>query len=244
MSLGVRVPEPFVTCDMAERGPAGVAVGSGSDDALSRRLPSSSRGSHTRQTLIQAAETVFVSAGFSEVRVKDITTLAGVSTATFYTYFESKDDLVRALAADLVDHFLKATRGKSSVKDPAMRIEAANLAYLAAYKARAKSMGVVLRLSGLTPGLSTIELDMMTPFRARTAKYIGRLQSQGVVPPEIDAYYAAYALISMTHHVAGDIYENDAEADETLAVAELNALWLRALGIGASNSTTTKGSKT
>jgi AcrR family transcriptional regulator len=55
------------------------------------------RGLRTRNKLIRAAEKVFGNVGFYEARISEITREAGVAAGTFYLYFQSKEELLRAL---------------------------------------------------------------------------------------------------------------------------------------------------
>jgi len=48
----------------------------------------------THNTIIKAAELLFMEKSVSKVTVSDIVKKAGVAKGTFYLYFESKDDLV------------------------------------------------------------------------------------------------------------------------------------------------------
>jgi AcrR family transcriptional regulator len=50
--------------------------------------------------LLDAALAVFVEKGFAAARAEDIAARAGVSKATLYLYFRSKDDLLKALIAE------------------------------------------------------------------------------------------------------------------------------------------------
>jgi AcrR family transcriptional regulator len=55
------------------------------------------RGQRTRIKLIRAAEKVFGAVGFYDARISEITREAGVAAGTFYLYFDSKEELLRAL---------------------------------------------------------------------------------------------------------------------------------------------------
>src|SRR5262245_32537914 len=57
------------------------------------------RGHRTRSKLLVAAREIFSRTGFFEVRITDITARAGVASGTFYTYFDSKEELFREVAA-------------------------------------------------------------------------------------------------------------------------------------------------
>ena len=58
------------------------------------------------QELLDAALTLFVEKGFAATRVEEVATLAGVSKGTLFLYFNSKEDLFKAvIRSNLADHF-------------------------------------------------------------------------------------------------------------------------------------------
>ena len=63
------------------------------------KIPKTARGLRTREKLLQAAEIEFGEKGFHEAAVSGITYKAGVALGTFYTYFESKEEIFRALVS-------------------------------------------------------------------------------------------------------------------------------------------------
>jgi AcrR family transcriptional regulator len=69
----------------------------------------SKRPEDRRADLLAAGERVLAAKGVTTATVADITTEAGVAKGTFYLYFESKDQLVRALLEGFVDGFLERT---------------------------------------------------------------------------------------------------------------------------------------
>lgn len=70
-------------------------------DAADPRVPRTERGRRTQRALLDAAALEFGEKGFHESSVVSITGRAGVALGSFYTYFESKDALFRALVHDL-----------------------------------------------------------------------------------------------------------------------------------------------
>ena len=56
---------------------------------------SAAREEATRRSILRAARTVFVAKGFNEATTHDVAREAGLSVGSIYTYFKSKDDLVR-----------------------------------------------------------------------------------------------------------------------------------------------------
>ena len=56
---------------------------------------SAEREEATRQSILRAARDVFVAKGFHEATTHDVARAAGLSVGSIYTYFASKDELIR-----------------------------------------------------------------------------------------------------------------------------------------------------
>ncbi|HET6564256.1 MAG TPA: TetR/AcrR family transcriptional regulator [Xanthomonadales bacterium] len=67
--------------------------------STSDKTPKTDRGKKTREKLLAAAEAEFGERGFHAVAISDITRKAGVALGTFYVYFESKEEIFRALVS-------------------------------------------------------------------------------------------------------------------------------------------------
>ena len=65
------------------------------------KTPRTERGRKTLRLLLDAAAAEFGERGFHESSVVSITQRAGVALGSFYTYFDSKDSLFRALVQDM-----------------------------------------------------------------------------------------------------------------------------------------------
>ena len=65
----------------------------------SNKTPKTKRGESTRRKLLQAAEIEFGEKGFHDAAISGITYRAGVALGTFYTYFESKEEIFQALVS-------------------------------------------------------------------------------------------------------------------------------------------------
>lgn len=65
------------------------------------KTPRTERGRKTLRLLLDAAAAEFGAKGFHESSVVSITQRAGVALGSFYTYFDSKDSLFRALVKDM-----------------------------------------------------------------------------------------------------------------------------------------------
>ena len=71
--------------------------------ASAGKAPRTERGRRTLRALLDAAAVEFGEKGFHEGSISGITRRAGVALGSFYTYFDSKDAIFRALVRDMSD---------------------------------------------------------------------------------------------------------------------------------------------
>jgi AcrR family transcriptional regulator len=69
--------------------------------ANSAKSPRTARGELTRRKILDAARAEFGSRGFADTGITEITRTAKVALGTFYTYFDSKEEVFRALVQDM-----------------------------------------------------------------------------------------------------------------------------------------------
>jgi AcrR family transcriptional regulator len=93
--------------------------------ATGDREPRTERGRRTLRRLLEAAAAEFGERGFHEAAITGITRRADCALGTFYTYFESKEEVFRALVRDMS----RATRAHvaEAVKDAPDRLAAERL---------------------------------------------------------------------------------------------------------------------
>jgi AcrR family transcriptional regulator len=65
------------------------------------KAPRTPRGERTLRKILDAARQEFGERGFSDSSIVGITQRAGVALGTFYTYFDSKEELFQALVRDM-----------------------------------------------------------------------------------------------------------------------------------------------
>lgn len=80
--------------------PGTVAPKAGTE-ADADKEPRTERGRRTRRAILDAAAAEFGERGFHDASISGITRRAGVALGSFYTYFDSKDVVFRALVRDL-----------------------------------------------------------------------------------------------------------------------------------------------
>lgn len=89
-------------------------MGEGAAAEVADKVPRTDRGRRTRRALLDAAAAEFAADGFHLASISAITRRAGVALGSFYTYFDSKDAIFRALVSDMSeqvrDHVAPAIR--------------------------------------------------------------------------------------------------------------------------------------
>ena len=81
------------------------------EQASDGKTPRTARGQRTLRKILDAASVEFGDRGFHEAGITHITQRAGVALGTFYTYFDSKEAVFRAL----VRHFSDQVRDGATV---------------------------------------------------------------------------------------------------------------------------------
>ena len=84
-----------------DRGKAMVVAEAASEAGKTSRVPRTERGRRTQRAILDAAAAEFGEKGFHDSSIVSITLRAGVALGSFYTYFESKEALFRALVEDM-----------------------------------------------------------------------------------------------------------------------------------------------
>jgi AcrR family transcriptional regulator len=193
------------------------------------------RGRRTRAALLEAAARVFSETPFAETRIADIAARAGVANGTFYTYFDSKEEIFREVAAAVLHAMLTAPRrDPGNVEgDPIRDVEYASRAYFQVVVDNAVIARSVEQLGPTDPQVAAARHSTVVGAVKRADRWIRRLQKQGVCD-DIDPWATALALQTMTIRVAYDHLlpqagEIDVDVD-TMARA-VSRIWARAVGL-------------
>jgi AcrR family transcriptional regulator len=182
---------------------------------------------------VDAARRVFERDGFLDARITDITAEAGVAAGSFYTYFTSKEDVFGAVIEAVNEEMLHPRlREFADREDPVSVIEAANRAYLVAYRRNAKLMGLMEQVAQVNEQFRKMRLRRTRAFTERNALAIARLQERGLADPELDPVLASQAVSAMVSRMAHLRYvQGFGNASPEALVQTLTRLWTNALGI-------------
>ncbi|OZG26319.1 TetR family transcriptional regulator [Williamsia sp. 1138] len=190
------------------------------------------RGIRTRNALIAGAVVVFARDGFLEARIRDICSEAKTAYGTFYTYFQSKEEIfqevIMGVQQDMTTNDLMPTARSDAPWD---LIEASNRQYLHSYRRNAKLMATLEQVATFNEDIRQMRIGLRSKFTDRNKRAIMRWQDQGIADPDIDPYYAANALGTMVDRFAYTWFVLGQEFEEELAVATLTRLWVQSLGI-------------
>ncbi|MFJ8996218.1 TetR/AcrR family transcriptional regulator [Streptomyces sp. NPDC102279] len=195
----------------------------------------SEKGKRTRALLLAAARSVFERAGYVDARVADIVSAAGVSHGTFYTYFEAKVDVFRALIAEVSAELVAVMEApiagdEGTHHDIAARLRAANGAYLDVYRKNAALMMLNEQQASIDPEVMKYRIEARRAHVNRITESLQRMQRMGVARRDLDCRTVAAALAGMVSNFAYYWYALGEPFDEDLARTTLTDLWLGAIG--------------
>jgi AcrR family transcriptional regulator len=112
------------------------------DDVLSRRQR---RRQDTREEILAAAREVLLERGAADLSLREVARRAGFTPGALYKYFDSKDDVVSALADRAMSALLEAFAGVPAGLPPDERAVEMGMAYLEFAYANPQDVAVILR---------------------------------------------------------------------------------------------------
>ncbi|ALF55355.1 transcriptional regulator [Nostoc piscinale CENA21] len=180
----------------------------------------------TRSNLIEAAYRVFARKEADAVTIDDIIAEAKVARGTFYNYFQTREDVLKAVAASLSDEMNQKIWAQSvAIDDPAERMAIAMRQFLHQAKQDATWGWVIVRIGLVAAPLSeTIERGVLTDLQAGLR--LGRFR--------VDSLQAATDLILGTGLMAmRSILEGHTEPDYPEQIAKII---LKTLGVADAHS--------
>jgi AcrR family transcriptional regulator len=202
--------------------------------ATAAERPSTPRAPSTRDRLVEAACEVFGEKPFGAARIAEISARAGVSTGSFYSYFDSKEALFGVVAARALDDLHSfpwrdpGNPDGNPVRDVAYGIRHYFLTCLR-HRVVAQSIEHV-RL--VDDEVRMIRRGTLMRGAKRIERWVAALQDEGICDPGVDPWFTALALQSMTVSVAYDqLVHRDQPQDIDPLVDAVTPIWARAVGL-------------
>lgn len=197
------------------------------------KSPVRAKGKRTREEVLQAAELVFERDGFLEARVADIAKEAGVSHGTFYTYFDSKEDVFREVASLVINEMYEALDDAAASSQTAFElIRAANRAFVELYRRRARILALIEQVATFDDFFREMRLDLRHRLIERVEHAVARMSASGEVALQpIDPHVLANALGGMVEGFCYAWFVLKEPFDSEAALETLDHIWSRVLGL-------------
>ena len=213
------------------RGMSATAPDLGGGEASAGKEPRTARGRRTLRLILDAAAEEFGAKGFHEGSISGITRRAGVALGSFYTYFDSKDDVFRALVRDMSDqvreHVAPAIKGATGGQIAAE--QAALLAFIRFARAHKEIYRIIDEAEFVDP--ESFRMHYATTAE-RIAKRLQAAAARGEVREDVNEIHA-WAIMGMNVFLGlrFGVWDDSRPADEIAAIA--NALVERGIGTKA-----------
>lgn len=200
-----------------------------SEDALSALSP---KGLRTRQRLLDGARRAFEKSGsFADTRISDIVKETGCAYGTFYTYFDTKEQLFYELAVEVANEMYRENASRTRGGDLVARIESGLRQFLTSYREHAAILTIIDQAAALYPEFRGLRRRIRDVFVDRNVANFQRWSEDGWFDPTIDPVVAAHALVSMIDNFSYLWFVLGEPFDEEEVLATLTRLWTNALGV-------------
>ncbi|WP_380916248.1 TetR/AcrR family transcriptional regulator [Sphingomonas canadensis] len=200
--------------------------------------PKRTKGERTKDMLKFGAIKVLDEVGYHAMRVSDICEAAGVAAATFYLYFENKEQVTRVVLAEYLDAAMKMMAVRPEGKGAFAAIRASHLKWIEVMYANAGLMRCILQLGDEVEDFRDLAHAANKAWYERIAQSVIRDHPAGVAPRDV-VLLSAYALGGMMDELARKlvIHPDPALVELKGRVAPANAdladflavLWYQAL---------------
>lgn len=190
------------------------------------------QGLATREALLRSARRVFEKRGYHRARIADITSDAGVSVGTFYSYFNTKQDLFRVLLIELESEVYGELSERTEDTSPEIRIEETNRLYFEAFGRNARIWATLEEAALTNADSRRVIMERHDYYRERTRGALERWRVSHLISDDIDIELAAQLLGAMTENCAFLWYVFDEDIPDTGdPVGDITKLWVDAIGL-------------
>lgn len=192
------------------------------------RTPRQARSLRTRDSLLRAAEELFIARGYAGVTADEIAAAAGVSVGAFYNYYRNKRQILMALAqkrlGDIFSHLRLARMDLAHGNHH--EVIRAVIASVIASDRRSGLRGVWQQLMSLEPELAPYQAAIRLYARNQLTHQLESARESGQLWPDLDIEATALAIFAMLDMLSG---RREAEVPEERLIESVTALIERAL---------------
>jgi AcrR family transcriptional regulator len=161
-----------------------------------------------REKLLAAARKVFAEKGLGEATARDIVRETDLASGTFYNYFEDKNDVFRALIAELADKARDVVRAQRRTPGRSVeeRVQGAYRAYFELVVEERELFEVLRRNAGLV-GVVTDDAIFEAGIRELFLDLVDWTDAGDL--PQVDLDYLATAMVGAGFQVATHLLERE-----------------------------------
>lgn len=189
-----------------------------------------------RGAILEAAQRLFLERGYDAVTIRDVIRQTELASGTFYNYFRTKEDVLRALVEEHVQALtaeLRRVRGAARSLD-----EFVQGAYLAAFTAIAEDPVLYNLMMRNESAVRSLYAESVMGLSTRALRDdIQDAIRRGIMPP-LDAGYLAAAFFGAGYEM-GRILAESPRKDPAAAAAFATRLFLGGVHAFASDRVTT-----
>lgn len=189
--------------------------------------PTTPKGRRTRQTILDAASTVFTKDGYVDARMSDVATEAGLSLGGLYRYFANKEDLFSSVIRDIHEELFRRSRSSTPISDdPEAALFEANLGYLQHYHDNSGVMGAFIAATTVEQRFTTIWWTMR---ERHVARFVHAIENDDRVRLDgLDPTTMARAMASLVEQTAYTTFAHAALNTTTVDVETVARVVTRA----------------
>lgn len=179
----------------------------------------------TKQAIFEAAMALFAEQGFDETSIEQIVARAGVSRATYFNYFGTKDGVLRFYGERLATRLTTLAQSAGAEAAPLSQMRSLIAAWAEYTSANREYVRIVQIYSARNPeyatGLAPARRELLTMYTG----LVDAGQRAGEIRSDLPAQHLAFHLLSVFHN-ALMIHVLGGEALEPL----LDSAWAVVLG--------------
>ncbi|WP_024796897.1 TetR/AcrR family transcriptional regulator [Tomitella biformata] len=190
------------------------------------------RGRETKAAFEAAARKVIAEKGFLNMTVADIARESGRSAASFYNYYDSKEDLLAHWAGEFRAD--ARTRGAGAFERGLSNRDRVSLgarAHVETYRDHLAEMVGVFQLAMVNADFAKYWQELCEEAISGIAAMITRAQSDGFCPG-VDPWQSATAIVAMLNHYCYEHYSAGGVANgvgDEEVIATVTEIWFRAV---------------